>query len=306
MTKQAQVGGMSAVVGDEVEEARQELEVSPRRLGSQKDPLGLMPIGSMSSVEVSSQHGRRDEGEEHNTLSLPADEWEALLQRQTEVSQAVEDQEKSAIEMLNMINHLTNVIAEQEDFITSLQGERSALERRTAELSFELRNIYRERDQIQNLYEAVIQRLESVHESTEDLQTDLRRKDMILAAKDAEIAALRQKTIELERRNQPSPELAQKKKDREQRLTEIRRFLRGGKIVERPIMSPPTTTRLRTLRAARDSRLQEMRGLLEKSRLPETTSIQKPGKATSISSATEECLSEDSSVQSLISALSSV
>jgi chromosome segregation ATPase len=274
--------------------------------GSQKDPLGLMPIGSMSSVEVSSQHGRRDEGEEHNTLSLPADEWEALLQRQTEVSQAVEDQEKSAIEMLNMINHLTNVIAEQEDFITSLQGERSALERRTAELSFELRNIYRERDQIQNLYEAVIQRLESVHESTEDLQTDLRRKDMILAAKDAEIAALRQKTIELERRNQPSPELAQKKKDREQRLTEIRRFLRCGKIVERPIVSPPTTTRLRTLRAARDSRLQEMRGLLEKSRLPETTSIQKPGKATSISSATEECLSEDSSVQSLISALSSV
>lgn len=304
MTKQAQVGGMSAVVGDEVEEARQELEALPRR--SQKDPLGLMPIGSMSSVEVSSQHGRRDEGEEHNTLSLPADEWEALLQRQTEVSQAVEDQEKSAIEMLNMINHLTNVIAEQEDFITSLQGERSALERRTAELSFELRNIYRERDQIQNLYEAVIQRLESVHESTEDLQTDLRRKDMILAAKDAEIAALRQKTIELERRNQPSPELAQKKKDREQRLTEIRRFLRCGKIVERPIVSPPTTTRLRTLRAARDSRLQEMRGLLEKSRLPETTSIQKPGKATSISSATEECLSEDSSVQSLISALSSV
>jgi chromosome segregation ATPase len=295
---------MSAVVGDEVEEARQELEALPRR--SQKDPLGLMPIGSMSSVEVSSQHGRRDEGEEHNTLSLPADEWEALLQRQTEVSQAVEDQEKSAIEMLNMINHLTNVIAEQEDFITSLQGERSALERRTAELSFELRNIYRERDQIQNLYEAVIQRLESVHESTEDLQTDLRRKDMILAAKDAEIAALRQKTIELERRNQPSPELAQKKKDREQRLTEIRRFLRCGKIVERPIVSPPTTTRLRTLRAARDSRLQEMRGLLEKSRLPETTSIQKPGKATSISSATEECLSEDSSVQSLISALSSV
>lgn len=306
MTKQAQVRGMSILVGDEVEEARQELEVSPRRLGSQKDPLGLMPIGSMFSVEGSIQHTRHDEGEEHNTVSLPAEKWEALLQRQTEVSQAIEDQEKSAIEMLNMINHLTNVIAEQEDFIASLQGERSASERRTAELSFELRNIYRERDQIQNRYEAVIHRIESIHESAEDLQADLRRKDMMLAAKDAEIAALRQKTIELERRNQPSPELAQKKKDREQRLTEIRRFLRGGKIVERPIMSPPTTTRLRTLRDARDSRLQEMRGLLEKSRLPETTSIQKPGKATSISSATEECLSDDSSVQSLISALSSV
>lgn len=227
-------------------------------------------------------------------------ELHALLQRQMEVAQAVADQEESAWKMLSMMCHLTKVIAEQEQTIMKLQHERLGAERKTAELSVDLRTQYVEISKLKQRYDAAEEQLSAVQDTVDALQQDLKRKNKIIKNQDEEIEELKKK-LEKEKEANASKGVAKIRQDRESRLAEIRSFL-GSSNPKAPLpfaapkYRPAENSKLQALRAARDSRLHEIRGLLQKGRSYCTTDSHD---STSVTS-----MSEDSSMSDLSSVAS--
>lgn len=231
---------------------------------------------------------------------MELDELQSLLQRQTEVAQAVADQEQSAWKMLHMMCHLTKVIAEQEQTIMTLQEERIGAERKTAELSVDLRTQCVEITKLKQRYDVAEQQLSAVQNTVETLQGDIKSKNKQLKTKDATIVEL-QKQLKQEG-NKEAPKISDKvRQDRERRLAEIRSFLgasKGAATPASPKYRPTTNSRLQALRAARDSRLQEIRGLLQKGRNGGSCHEAPSQDSTSVTSMSDDSLSDLSSVDS--------
>lgn len=242
----------------------------------------------------------------------PLAELQALLKRQTDISRAVADQEQSAWKMLAMINNLTQVIADQECCIMTLQQERAGAERMAAEISVDLRTQYVEITKLKTRYDIAEEQLTTVQNTVKALETELKRKNKLLIEKDALIDELKQRLAEREKQQQDSRDGApQKREDRDKRLAEIRSILSrsNDKSGANPPPRAKLSPRLEALRAARDSRLQEIRGLLQKqassnSILPKpspTAAKQKYNDLMpnhSVSSTSEETMSDISSVDS--------
>lgn len=238
---------------------------------------------------------------------MQVDELQALLKRQTEVAKAVADQEQSAWKMLNMMCHLTKVISEQEQTIVTLQNERIGAERKTAEISVDLRTQYVEISKLKQRYDAAESQLSSVYETVENLQQDVKRKNNLLKIKDTTIEELKRK-LEIETNKEVNKGSEKVRHDRDQRLAEIRSYLgksKGAATPPSPIYRPATNNRLQALRAARDSRLHEIRGMLQKGRNggtqygAEDKSQDRSQDNTSVTSVSEESMSELSSVESV-------
>ena len=249
--------------------------------------------------------------------SGPMDELQSLLQRQTEVARAVADQEQSSWKMLNMITHLTKVIADQEQMILSLQQERTGAERMAAEISVDLRTQYVEISKLKQRYDSAEEQLETVQETVQSLQDEMKFKDKLLADKDATIQELKQRPAKSEQQNLQNKNkkhdgangIAQVQHDRENRLAEMRSILSRSKKRETdaPLRAKPSS-RIEALRAARDSRLQEIRGMMQNS--PTTTSPKQTKlmantvrydnivREHSVSSTSEESMSDVSSLGS--------
>eukprot|EP00977_Amphora_coffeiformis_P015968 scaffold4833_cov233-Amphora_coffeaeformis.AAC.3 len=243
---------------------------------------------------------------------VPLAEFQSLLQRQSEVAHAVADQEKISLKMLDMITHLTKVITDQEHVILSLQQERTGAERMTAEIAMDLRSQYVEISKLKQRYNSAEEQLATVQGSVQFLQDDIMFKDRLLAEKDATILELKERLAKTEAQDSQNEKQVggsgtfQIQQDPDKRLAEIRSILsrsNNGETV-RAKQSP----RIEALRATRDSRLQQVRGMLENT--PTTTSSKQTqsigdkirydniAREHSVSSTSEESMSDISSLGS--------
>ena len=266
---------------------------------------------------------------------------QALLKRQTEVARAVADQEQSAWKMLHMISNLTTIIADQEHCILTLQKERAGAECMAAEISVDLRTQYVEIAKLKKRYDSAEEQVATVQLTVAALETELKVKEKILVEKDGTIQGLHQRVAELEQKQlrqeqhkkvqQPQQPLQQQKQDppsqissdqqdalsksssqkrdeAAKRLAELRSILnRSNEKATSVASSSParakTNVRLEGLRAARDSRLREIRGLLQKKPATPTKTTVLPEKSNpntthSDSSTSEESISDISSMDS--------
>lgn len=241
---------------------------------------------------------------------VPLAELQSLLHRQTEVARAVADQEESSWKMMNMLAQLTKVIAEQEHVILTLQQERTGAERMAAEISMSLRSQYAEISKLKQRYDSAEEHLSTVQDTVRSLQNEVKLKEKLLVNRDSTIQELKQR---LAKRDQPVLQngkgVAQIRQDREKRLAEIRSILSRSNKEEgdTPLHAKPSP-RIEVLRAARDLRLKDIRGILQKAPMvasPEQNkssedSVHYDGilKEHSVSSTSEESMSDMSSLGS--------
>lgn len=256
--------------------------------------------------------------EEHAEVKYdPLSHLQVLLKQQNEGAGVVGDQEKSVCKTLQMVGNLTKIIADQESCILKLQQERTGAERMAAEISVDLRTQYVEINNLKKRYDSAEEQLSSVKNTVTILENELLLKNKVLADRDSRIRELQQRLTEYEEQPIDSPGVvaSNKREDRDKRLAEIRSILSRSNnepAAHSPLRAKPSS-RLDALRAARDSRLQEIRGLLQAN--GKSNSItQKPGPSTgqqqqygnivhkhSVSSTSEESMSDISSLASSVS-----